>query len=137
MIYKFLTALRTAIGQEIIDQLSAGAGAPTIQIYTAPQPAGPATAISTQTLLGTLTCSDPVGTVTSGVITFGAITQDSSADNTGTAAWARLKDGDGNAIMDIDVTVTAGSGALKLNTVDIIAGGPIAITSFAITVGGA
>ena len=62
-----------------------------------------------------------------------AIAQDPSADNSGTAAWARVLDSTGAAVMDIDVSTTTGSGAVKLNTVTIVAGGPIRIDSCTIT----
>lgn len=136
MIYKLLTSLRTTIATDIVTALSAGAGAPTIEIYTTPQPANPATAITTQTLLGILTCSDPVGTVTSGVLTFDPITDEPTAAADGTAVWARLKDGDGLALIDVDITNLAGDGALKMNSTTVITGGPIQISSFSISVGG-
>lgn len=112
-----------------------GSGNATIAIYTGSIPATPLTAVTTQTLLGTLTCSDPVGTATDNVITFGTITQDSAADASGTAAWARIFNADGDAVFDVDVTNAAGTGVIKLNTTTIVAGGPISITSFVINVG--
>lgn len=117
----------------INDLLNAGSGAATIKLYTGTKPAGPDTAVTTQTLLGTLTCSDPAGSVASRTLTFGAITQDSAADATGTATWARLADSAGVAVADIDITVTGGGGFLQLNTTSIVIGGPILISSFVIT----
>lgn len=137
MLIKLSTAVRQNMAQQIIDALDAGAGPATLKFYTGTQPAGPDTAVSTQNLLGTLTCSDPSGTKLAGVITFSAITQDSAADASGTAAWARLLDSDGVAVIDLDVTNEAGNGAIKLNTTTIVAGGPILMNSQTITVGGA
>ena len=97
-------------------------------------PADCATAITTQTLLGTLTFSDPCGTIATGSLTMSAITQDSSADATGTAAWARIQDSTGVVVMDLNVTTTGGGGAITLNTTNIVIGGPILITSFVISV---
>ena len=48
-----------------------------------------------------------------------------------------MADNSGDAVADFDVTNNAGSGAIKLNTTTIVAGGPIAMTSFAITMPGA
>ena len=127
------TAAKNAVLTAINDALNGGTGAATIKIYTGTKPAGPDTAITTQTLLGTLTCSDPAGSVTSGTLTFGSITQDSSADATGTATWARLADSSGTAVVDIDVTATGGGGFLQMNTTSIVIGGPILISSFTIT----
>ena len=114
--------------------IDAGAAGGKINIYSGTIPATVATAVTTQVLLGTLTFSDPCGAVSAGALTMGAITQDASADATGTATWARITDSDGNAKMDIDVTNTGGGGTLQLNTVNIVAGGPILISSFVIRV---
>jgi len=116
----------------LLAKLDNGAGNCTINFYTGAMPATPATAITTQTLLGTATCSDPVGSVATNALTFGTITQDSSADASGTAAWARLVDPSGTARLDCDVTGLAGTGAIKLNTTTIVAGGPIAVSSLII-----
>lgn len=126
-------AAKNAVLTTINDALNAGAGGATIKIYAGTKPAGPDVAITTQTLLGTLTCSDPAGAVDSGTLTFGAIAQDTAADATGTATWARLADSDGVAAIDIDVTTTGGGGFLQLNTTSIVIGGPILISSFIIT----
>lgn len=136
-VIKLAVAVRQDMAQAIIDKIDAGAGAATLKFYTATQPAGPDTAISSQTLLGTLTCSDPSATKSAGVITFEAITQDSAADATDTATWARLADSTGAAVADFDVTNEAGSGAIKLNTTSIVSGGPILMNSLTITIGGA
>ena len=88
-------------------------------------------------LLGTLTLSDSAGTVATGSITFGAITQDSAADATGKARRAALLDSDDTLVCELDVTATNGGGAITLNTVNIVAGGPILMNSLVITIGGA
>lgn len=136
-VIKISSAARTAMADALIAQIDADSGAATLKFYTGTQPAGPGTAITDQVLLGTLTCSDPAATSSAGVITFAAITQDGAADAGGTAAWARLADNSGDAVFDFDVTNAAGSGAIKLNTVTIVAGGPITMTSFTITMPGA
>lgn len=135
-IIKLSTATRTAMANAIIAQIDAAAGAATLKFYTGTQPAGPDTAITDQVLLGTLTCSDPAATASAGVITFDAITQDGASDNSGTPTWARLADNSGAAVADFDVTNNAGTGAIKLNTTTVVAGGPIAMTSFTITMPG-
>lgn len=134
---KLSTALRNDWGQDIITRLDAGAGPAQIRFYAGTQPASVNTAITGQTLLGTLTCSDPCGTVTNGVVTFNAVTQDSEADATGTASFARLTDSDGNAVVDLDVTATGGGGAITMNTVAIVIGGPILMNSLVFTIPGA
>lgn len=129
---KIAAAARNAMGDALIAQLGASA---LIKIYDGTQPAGPGTAITTQVLLGTLTCSSTVAPATSaGVITFNTITQDSSADATSTATWYRLTTSGGTAVVDGDVS-TAGAD-LNLNTTSIVLGGPISISSFTYTMPG-
>lgn len=133
-ILRLVTALQTSCITPIMTAIDAGSGAGIIEIYNGTIPANANTAVTTQTKLGTLTFSDPSGSVTSGVFTASAITQDSSADATGTATWARIKDSTGATVCDIDVTSTGGGGVLQLNTVNVVAGGPILITSFTLNV---
>lgn len=124
------TAVKNAMLLPLADAIDAGSAGGTIKLYTGVMPALPSTAVTTQTLLGTLTFADPCGTVAAGALTMGAITQDNSADATGLAAWARIADSAGVAVADVDVSSTGGGGALQLNTTNIVAGGPILITSF-------
>lgn len=136
-VIKFSTVTKEAILTQVKNAIDGGSGAGTIKLYTGTIPATPETAISSQVLLGTLTFSDPcgvVGTPTAGALTFSAITQDSSADATGTATWARIADSSGTTVVDINVTVTGGGGALQLNTTSIVAGGPIIISAFVLSV---
>lgn len=134
-IARFATTVKNSMLTPIRDAIDAGSGAGTIKIYTSPMPTLPSDAITTQTLLGTLTFSDPSGaTPSGGVFTASAITQDSSADATGTAAWARIADSAGVVVMDMDVTVTGGGGAMQMNTTSIVVGGPILITAMTVTI---
>src|SRR5437868_4913311 len=103
-VIKLLAADRTALAGALKDLWDNQSGPCTLEFYDGTQPAGPATAVSTQVKLGTLTCSDPIGSESAGALTFDTITQDSAADASGTASWARLKDGSGTARGDFDVT---------------------------------
>lgn len=128
---KFSAAARNAMADALTAAIGNGG---LVKIYTGSQPATPDTAISTQTLLGTLTCGSPFApAASSGVITANSITQDSSADATGTAAWYRLCNSDGTAVHDGTIGTSAAD--LILNTTSIVSGGPISVSSFAITVG--
>jgi hypothetical protein len=137
MIIKLLEADRTALAAALRGLWDDGAGPCTLEFYDGAIVAGPATAVTTQVKLGTLTCSDPIGSEAAGALTFGAITQDSAADASGGATWVRLVDAAGVARAVFDVTNAAGNGVVKLNTVTIVAGGPILISSFVVTMGGA
>ena len=96
-------------------------------------PADTTVGITSQTLLGTCTCSDPAGVRVWWDIDVLGDHQDSSADATGTAVWARVLDSAGTVCMDLDVTVTGGGGYIQMPTTSIVAGGPIAFTSFTAT----
>lgn len=134
---KIRPTTRTKMAQQIVDDLDAGAGPSVLCFYTAPQPDGPLAAITTQVKLCELICTDPSATITNGVITFGAIAQDPAANATGTAAWARHFDSDGNAVVDHDITNDAGTGAIKISNTAIVADGIVSMTSLTIAIGGA
>lgn len=133
-IVRFAPTLKDQVLAPILTAFDAGAGPATIGIYSGTIPADTTTAITSQVLLGTLTFSDPCGSIASGALTMAPVSSDLAADATGTAAWARIKDSAGVVIMDLNVTSTGGGGALTLNTTNIVIGGPILITSFIISV---
>lgn len=133
-IIRFATAVKNACLAPIQAAIDAGSGPGTIKIYNGTMPTLPSDAVTTQTLLGTLTFSDPCGATSAGALTMSAITQDSAADATGTASWARIADSTGATVMDIDITTTGGGGTMQLNTTNIVVGGPILCTSFVISV---
>ena len=137
MILRLIPALRSALADLWTSYFDAGTGPAIIEFYTGAIPAALGDALTDQVKLGTLTCSDPAATQAAGVITFGAITQDSAADASGIASWACIKDSTGAIVNAGDVTDYAGDGFIKVNTTTVVAGGPIAITSLTITVGGA
>ena len=122
----------------VVDRLDLNSPTPGyIEIRTGTQPADPDT-VATGTLLATLTLSDPAFGAAAdgnpgGVATANAISDDTSADATGTAAWFRAYAGGGTAILDGDVTATSGGGDLELNTVSITAGGTVSITAWTVT----
>lgn len=126
------TGSRQAMCDALVDRIDAGAGAGTIQVRSGTRPTT-ANDAATGTLLATLTFSDPAfgAANTSGVATASAITQDSSADATGTASWARVLDSNAATVMDI--TVGTSGAELNLDSVSIVAGGTVSVTSFTVT----
>lgn len=125
------TTMRNNACNGIVDTIDQGAGAGTIKVYTCAQPA----AVSDNpsgTLLGTLTFSDPAfGNAATGVATASAITSDTSADNSGTAAHGAIYDSDANPLADC--SAGQGSGDLNFDNNVIVAGGTIAISSMTVT----
>lgn len=130
---KLLPALKDDIFNDIIAKIDAGMAAGSVKIYTGTMPADPSVAVTSQITLAILPLAYPCAAITSHTLVFSAITTDASADASGTATWARIFDSNGNAVFDIDVSTTVGSGALKLNTTAIVGFGPVAISAFVIT----
>ena len=115
----------------MLDAITTHAGnAALLRIYDGTRPATGGTAT---TLLAELTCGTPfAAAAVNGVLTLGAITDDSSANATGTATWFRIVKADGTThVMDGDVG-TSGSD-LNLTTTSIVATQPVSVTSFVIT----
>ena len=135
-------SLKQATAAAWLAALDSAAGQATIEVYTGTKPAGPDTDISAQItagtikLLGTGTCSTTTATITTvgDVVTlvFNAITADASADDTGTATWARIKNDSGVAKIDVDVSNTGGGGFFQMNTISVVAGGPLNFASLSI-----
>jgi hypothetical protein len=128
----YVTTLRTTRMNAIVTDIDSGAGAGTLTIYSGTRPA---TGGTETTVLAVLTLSDPCGSVTNGVLTFSAITDDASANATGTASWARLKDSDGNAAADMSVGTSGAD--INFDSVSFVAGGNVSVTSLTITEGNA
>lgn len=122
----YAVTLRNNMLQAIVD--FAGANA-LVRMYTSTRPATGGTAT---TLLAQLTCGATLGTISAGVLTLNAITQDSSADAGGTATWFRIVKSDGTTHVVDGNCGTSGSD-LNLTTNVIAAGQPVSISSFTIT----
>ena len=131
------TATRNARLQALMNQLDADTNPGYIEFYTATQPATGGDAITTQTLLGTVTLSKPSGTITGGVLTFSTITADSSADDAGDIDWCRFYDGAGTWVMDGNCGLSASDALVRFQTVTTQVGGIIQILSGSLTEGGA
>ncbi len=126
-------ATRNAMMDALATRMNLGAGPATLRMYSGTQPVNGDTALSGNTLLATLTFSDPAApAAASGTLTFSPITEDSSADATAVATFGRIQDSDGNNVMDGDIGTT---GALiSLNTTSIVSEGPVRITSFTLSI---
>lgn len=125
-------AARNAQLNAIRDLIDAGATGGTINIYSGSQPATGDTALAGNTLLATLTFSTTsASNASAGVLTFSTITEDSSADATGTATFARIRDS--NAVDVIDMDVGTSGASIILNTTSIVIGGAVRMTSGTLT----
>ncbi len=131
MTIAFAATLRSARADAITT--FAGASA-LLRIYDGSRPATGGTAT---TLLAELTCNATFAPgASSGVLTLNAITQDSSANATGTATWFRLVKSDGTTHV-LDGSVSTSGSDLNLVSTAIVATQPVQISSFVLTEGNA
>jgi len=101
-------------------------------IYDGTQPTTVDTALGAQTVLATLPLSATAfGAAASGVITAAAITDDSSADASGTASWGSLTTSASARI--VDFTVGTSGTDMIIDSVSITAGQVVSVSSFVIT----
>ncbi len=113
----------------ISDQLDNGY----IRIYDGTIPTNADTAIGAQVLLAELRFSATAsGAAVAGLVTFSAITADASANATGTASWFRALKSDGTSVI-FDGTVGTATSDIVLNTVSIVSGAEVSISSFTYT----
>ena len=131
---KYSALLRNAKLDAITTQVGTSA---LIRIYDGAQPATPETAIGAQVLLAELTGNAGAfaGATAAGVLTANAITNDSSANATGTAAWFRILTS--GATAKIDGTVGTGTHDMVINNTSIATGQVVSISSLTITAGNA
>lgn len=126
----YATTLRNNQLAQVTASQDAGAGAGLLRFYDGSRPATGGTAT---TLLAELTLSDPSAAAPSGgVLTYNAITADSSANATGTATWWRIVDSTGAFVMDGSAG-TSGSDINFTGTAVIQAGATVSVTSLTIT----
>jgi len=124
MAVTYSTACKTARMNAVVAQIDASATAGTLEIGTA----------AMASVLATFTLADPCGTVTNGVLTldFDPDISDTSADNSGTAVEARIKNGDGTSVITGLTVGTSGTEIVLDNNV-INAGQTVTLTTGSIT----
>lgn len=125
----------TAIRNARLDAITTAAGGSCkLRIYDGTRPATGGTAT---TLLAELTCNATFAPAASGgTLTLNAITSDTAADATGTATWARIVKSDGTTHV-LDCSVGTSGADINLNTVSLVTGATVAVTSAVITEGNA
>jgi hypothetical protein len=125
-------AYSTTVRNGMLDQITSAIGASgLLRIYDGTRPASGGTATTLLAQLALSTTSAPAAS--GGVLTFNSITQDSSADATGTATWGRLTTSGGTFVCDFSIS-TSGSD-MNMTTTSIVATQPVQCTSFVITEG--
>jgi hypothetical protein len=120
----YTTAVKNARLDAVTAQIDAGSAAGVLQIGTT----------SMATILAEITLNDPSAAAASGgVLTFSGFPKsDTSANNTGTAAEARIRDSNGTNIIT-GLTVGTSASDINLDSVSITSGQTVTITSATIT----
>lgn len=119
----YSTAVKTARMTAVRDQIDAGTGAGILQIGTT----------GMGTVLAEITLNDPSGTISGAVLTLSGFPKsDTSANATGTAAAARIRDSSGTDVITGLTVGTTGSD-INLDSVSITAGQTVTINSATIT----
>lgn len=124
MAVNYTTTIKNDRMTVVLNAIDAGPAAGTLEIGTA----------GMATVLATITLADPAGSVSGGVLTFTMPQSDVSADNTGTAAAARIRD---SLSADVVTGLTVGTGSedIVLNSTSITTGQQVTINSATITHG--
>lgn len=125
------STIRNTRLNQLRDAIDAGGAGGKLKFYTATRPATGA-AITTQTLLATLTFSFPSApSASDGVLSFGTISGPVTA--TGTTTWARIETSAGAFVADLSVTATGGGGDITLGSTSITSGDSLSTSSATLT----
>jgi len=126
-------AYAATLRNSMLDAITTLAGASALlRIYDGTRPA---TGGAATTLLAELMCNATFAPgASAGVLTLNAITQDSSANSSGTATWFRIVKSDGTTHV-LDGNVGTSGSDLNLTTTTIVATQPVSVSSFVITEG--
>lgn len=111
---------------------------PVLRIYSGTVPTNVDASLSGNTLLAELAMSNPAfgaaaDAAPGATATANSISDDTSADATGTASFARLFDRQASPAARIQITAGEGSEELVLNSASITAGVVVSVTSLTIT----
>jgi hypothetical protein len=120
---------------EMLDSIRDNFASGKLRIYAGTRPTNADTALSGNTLLAELTfAATAFPAASGGTLTANAITQDSAADATGTATFARLFEADGTTVIcDLSVTATGGGGEIEFATTSFVANAAIQVTALTIS----
>lgn len=133
------TAMRNSRLQLILDAIDAAGdeyGAGILSIYSSVRPPTGEALDEYDIALVEFMLPYPCGTISNGVLTFGAI-PDVLAIASGIAVWGRITDISNNFVADLSVTSLVGNGDVKIDDTDIVSGGVVHCNSAILTEGNA
>jgi hypothetical protein len=121
---KYSNGTRDAQQQGLITYAGSGS---IIRLYDGTQPTNANTAISTQTLLVSLTVAGSFGTDSNGTITIGSVTSGTAVASS-TATFFRIVKSDGTTVV-MDGSVGTSGADMNLNTTTVASGQTVSITA--------
>ena len=129
--FDLVATLKSARLQLIVNALDGGALPGELWLYTGSRPGVPGGS-TTEAIQCVITLARPSGTVTANVLNFVGNLEGLRVASA-TIAWGRFVDGAGAVRADFDVSVAAGSGALRLNVVTGVSGSVVRLVSGTLT----
>jgi hypothetical protein len=127
------TRLNDNLANDLLDGIDSVFNSGTLEIRSGSQPAS-ANDAATGTLLASIAVPADSFAAASGRSKAKAGTwEDTSADNTGTAGWFRLKNGADTRRLDGAVTATGGGGQMEVDSTSFTAGQQFTVTAFTLT----
>jgi len=112
--------------QAIINEMDSSLTNGRISFYNG---ARPVTGGLVTSLIGEVTLSNPSGSVYEGVLVFNLILDELSTNLTDNVTWARITNGNGDFVMDLDCGEDGSGAEIIFDTISCIAGGKISIIS--------
>lgn len=131
----YATATQNALASTLAARFDLGAAGGTIKVYSGTRPVNANTATgggNTLLLTFTLAATGFTGPA-SGVLTVAGLPLTASGAATGTAAWWRGADSDGNTVTDGSAGATGSGSDIELSTTSITTGLDVNMTSGTIT----
>ena len=122
--------LKNARLSAVVAFLDTGAALARVRLYPGPRPL--VSAAPGSGFLAELPLLKPSGSVLDGVLTLAPGEPVLNA-NSGVAAWARVVNGNGETAFDCDVTDTAGTGEIKIQSTVLYEGGETRMVSGVLT----
>ena len=133
MTWSVSTAARNDMADAVDARVNAGAGTAVIEIRSGGKPASPDNA-ATGTLLASFSLPNPAfGAAATGTITLNGVPISATVAATGTAGYARIKDRDGNGVVDGTVTAAGGGGDIIVQSTSFVSGTTARITAGTLT----
>jgi hypothetical protein len=117
-----------------LDTLNATLGAGSLlRFYSGSKPTNADTALGAQVLLAELALNaTEFGAAATREVTANSITNDLSANATGTCTWASFVKSDGTRVIDLTVGEAADSADITVNSKSFVAGAAVAVTDFSL-----